>query len=54
MAITGFGNNNQGKNDKVTKSDQIENYKHVVKLFGVPVITITKKHTIDSNVVEDL
>lgn len=35
-----------------TKTDQTENYKHTVKLFGIPVFTSTKKHVIDSNVVE--
>ena len=52
MAISGFGTSEENK-DKVTKSDQTENYKHVVKLFGIPVFTSTKRHTIDSNVTED-
>ena len=43
MAISGFGNNEE-KKDKVTDSNQNENYKHVVKLFGIPVHWVNRSH----------
>lgn len=52
MAISGFGSNEE-KKDKVTDSNQVEDYKHVVKLFGIPVFTSTKVHNITSNIKED-
>jgi len=39
-------------NDNTVKTDQTENYKHTVRLFGIPVFTSTKKHVIDSKVIE--
>ena len=52
MSKIGF-NNSKEDNNNTTKTDQVERYKHVVRLFGIPIFSSTKNHTIDSKVVED-
>ena len=42
----------EGVNDNITTTDQIENYTHKIKFFGLPVFTSTKYHSIDSKVTE--
>ena len=38
--------------DNVVKTDQIENFTHKIKLFGIPLWTSTKHHTVDIKTVE--
>jgi hypothetical protein len=46
MAIQGFGvgNNSNEKYEGIT----LEDYAHKIKFLGLPLITITKKHTVDT------
>ena len=52
MSIAGFGSGNDQK-EKHTDSNSHENYKHVIKLFGVPLYVSTKTHSVVSKVKEE-
>ena len=54
MAKIGFNTKavEEQENDNVVKTDQIENYVHKIKLFGIPVWSSTKNHTVDIKTVE--
>ena len=46
MAIQGFGNTSLKDNEY--QGITFENYEHKIKFFGLPLFTITKKHTVDT------
>ena len=36
------------QNEDVVKSNQVENYEHVIRFLGIPIVKVTKYHKIDS------
>ena len=47
MTKIGFNTGVEDKED-IFKSNHIENYEHIIKFLGIPLIKITKYHKIDS------
>lgn len=45
MSIQGFGTTD-AKDEY--KGVTLENYEHKIKFFGLPMLTIIKKHTVDT------
>jgi len=53
MGKIGFGVQNESSNDKTTKVNHDENYEHIIRFFGAPIIRITKAHKIETQTTED-
>ena len=53
MAKIGFNTKAvEEENDNVVTTDQVEAYTHKIKLFGIPVWSSVKNHTVDIKTVE--
>ena len=48
--VGGFGTSivDDHKNDDTVTTDQVENYEHIIRFIGIPLIKVTKYHKIDS------